>query len=365
MVIPVFLPHAGCNEQRCTYCHQGYITDISEVDLRARIDGTLSGRSEPCEVGLFGGNIFGIEPAALERIFSFFDNYRHVINAFRISTKPLPLHEETIAILKQNGVAIIELGMPTFNDAILAAVNRGHTTEDLFYANDRLSNEGFRIALQFMVGLPGETQVDIYRTTENMIRLKPVYVRVYPLVVLRGTELYDLYKNGSFVPDNFDNILYRAIFIYLNALKAGIDVANIGLTANKPIGAAVAGGFYHPAYGFLVQSRAFRLAIEYKIKKLSNRHKVTVIIHRNDIPLLVGYKRENLAMFASSGTTLRWEASGDVRGSFDLHNGSEKTSGTIIDALHTFKKETTDISNDENSVPEPQPSLILSTTIVQ
>ena len=40
MVIPVFLPHSGCNE-RCVYCHQGYITDSGGADIKARIDGAL------------------------------------------------------------------------------------------------------------------------------------------------------------------------------------------------------------------------------------------------------------------------------------------------------------------------------------
>ncbi len=332
MVVPVFLPHMGCTE-RCIYCHQGYITDIREEGLRARIDGALRGRSEPCEVGLFGGNIFGIEPAVLEKLFSCFDDHRKVISAFRISTKPVPLRDEIIAILKQNGVDLIELGIPTFNDRILNAVNRGHTAQDLFRAYERLSSEGFKLALQFMVGLPGEGRSDIEKTVENMVMLRPSYIRIYPLVVLKNTPLYTLYESGKFVPISFDDSLDRAVLIYLNAVKNNIDVANMGLTDNELVSAMVAGGFYHPAYGYLVQSRAFYLAVKGVLKKLADPKEATVLIHRNDIPLLVGYKKENLARFAAAGITLRWETSGNEQGSFEITNGTEKARGSITDIL--------------------------------
>jgi histone acetyltransferase (RNA polymerase elongator complex component) len=329
MVIPVFLPHAGCNV-RCIYCHQGYITGIDEKDLMERIDRALRGRAEPCEVGLFGGNIFGMEPADLERLFSFFASYNDVVKGFRLSTKPVPLRDETIDILKRNGVRIIELGIPTFNDTILADLNRAHTAADLFRAFDRLLGEGFRLALQFMVGLPGETMSDIEGTVENMVRLGPEYIRIYPLVVLRNTPLYRLFETGSFTPVPFDEALERAALIYRRALEGGIDVVNVGLTDNEMVKEMVAGGFYHPAFGSLVQSRIFRKALQSAVGRLKSPGEVTVVLHRNDIPLLVGYRRENLRYFASLGVALRWDPSGDERGSFEVVSGRERLRGSMI-----------------------------------
>ncbi len=330
MVVPVFLPHSGCNE-RCIYCHQGYITDIGEKSFKERVDSALQGRVEPCEVGLFGGNIFGMEPASLERLFSCFDEHRGVVKSFRLSTKPVPLRDETIAILRRNGVDIIELGIPTFNDAILAAVNRAHTAEDLFLAYERLGGEGFRLALQFMVGLPGESQGDIEETVANMIRLRPVYIRIYPLVVLRNTPLFALYSRGDFVPIPFDEALDRACLIYLNAMKHNIDVVNVGLTDNEMVRDMVAGGFYHPAYGFLVQSRIFLRAVEGALKRLDGPKEITVILHNNDIPLLVGHRRENLSRFAAMGLKLRWEPSGERRGAFEIVSGTQRVEASVAD----------------------------------
>ncbi len=330
MVIPVFLPHAGCTA-RCIYCHQGYITGIDEKSLRERIDRVLGGRAEPCEVGLFGGNIFGVEPYDLERLFSYFIPYHGIIQGFRLSTKPVPLRDDTVDILKRNGVRLIELGIPTFNDAILAALNRAHTANDLFRAFDRLGGEKFRLALQFMVGLPGETMGDIEETVENMVRLRPEYIRIYPLVVLRNTPLYRLYEMGEFTPITFDEALERAALIYRKARQEGIDVVNVGLTDNEMVREMVAGGFYHPAFGSLVQSRVFRNALRSALGKIEDPQEATVVLHRNDIPLLVGYRRENLRFFGSLGINLSWDPSGAERGSFEVISGNERVKGRMIE----------------------------------
>ena len=50
----------------------------------------------------------------------------------RISAKPGPVSARTIAVLKEHRVRVIELGIPTVNDAILRLLGRGHTARDFF-----------------------------------------------------------------------------------------------------------------------------------------------------------------------------------------------------------------------------------------
>lgn len=330
MVVPIFLPHLGCRD-RCTYCHQGYITDVSGEDIKARIDAAFIHRAAPCDVGLFGGNIFGIEPAVLEKMFSFFEPYRDWVRAFRLSTKPVPLRDETIYLLKENKTDIIELGIPTFNDAILAGLNRAHTGQDLFDAYHRLKEEGFSVALQFMVGLPGENENDIENIIRNMVRLKPVYIRIYPLVVLKDTPLYALYRTGQFRPTAFDDVLDCACRIYANAVKNGISVANVGLTDNELVRDMVAGGHYHPAYGFLVQSRIFIRAVEIVLKHLGYPKDITIILHNADIPLLIGHKKQNIMKFSRMGVTVKWVPSGNNRGHFEVRSQKGSAAGSVQD----------------------------------
>jgi histone acetyltransferase (RNA polymerase elongator complex component) len=332
MIIPVFLPHLGCRD-RCIYCDQNLITDIGEENLRTRIEQSLATRQGPFEVGLYGGNIFGLKPETLKRLFSYFDSYQAAITNFRISTKPVPLNDKIIGILKENRVTTIELGIPTFNDQILEFLNRKHTAADLKNAFRVLTGEGFQVALQVMVGLPHETMSDIRESVTNIINLKPTYIRIYPLAFINGTPLADMYKVQKFVPITFDEAIHRAMLIYLNALQHEIKTVKMGLTDNEVIKEKIIGGYYHPAFGFLVKSEALYSAVMSNIAKAGINKEIAIFINNKDVPHLIGHKRNNLGRFAKASISVNWQTTDISVGTFILNSRKIQVTGTIFDAL--------------------------------
>jgi histone acetyltransferase (RNA polymerase elongator complex component) len=332
MIIPVFLPHLGCQD-RCIYCDQNLITDIGEENLRDRIRQSLATRQGPFEVGLYGGNIFGLNPEALKRLFSYFDSHQAAITNFRISTKPVPLNDKIIGILKENRVTTIELGIPTFNDQILELLNRKHTGADLKKAFKVLTKEGFQVAVQVMVGLPHETMGDIRETVANIISLKPAYIRIYPLAFINGTPLSDMYEARGFSPIEFEEAVRRAAVIYLNALQNEIKTVKMGLTDNEVIKEKIVGGYYHPAFGFLVKSEVFCLAIMAKIAQAGFNGEVVVSLNNCDIPHLLGHKRANISRFHEAGISITWHTKGVPPGIFMLKSGQKEIVGNVFDAL--------------------------------
>jgi histone acetyltransferase (RNA polymerase elongator complex component) len=332
MIVPIFLPHLGCIN-RCIYCDQGCITDVHGHDLPSLIKNTLEKAGGKYEVGLFGGNILNIKPSVLKTLFQYFESFSESILNFRISTKPVPLNSETIHILKENRVTVIELGMPVFNDIILNKLNRGHTIEDFYRAFYLLKNEGFHVALQIMVGLPDETMIDIKETAEHIIRLSPHYIRIYPLVVLKDTPLHRMYENGLFKPIHFKEAVERAAYIYLNALKQRIKTVKMGLTDNEIIKDSIVAGQFHPAFGYIVKSQAFYLAIKRNIDSTSIKGCVTVRLNRADIPHLIGHKRTNIERFEEQGIYVTWEEQDIEKGSFILYSSETIIKGNIFDAL--------------------------------
>jgi len=332
MIIPVFLPHLGCRD-RCIYCDQNLITDIGEENLRTRIEQSLATRQGPFEVGLYGGNIFGLKPETLKRLFSYFDSYQAAITNFRISTKPVPLNDKIIGILKENRVTTIELGIPTFNDQILEFLNRKHTAADLKNAFRVLTGEGFQVALQVMVGLPHETMSDIRESVTNIINLKPTYIRIYPLAFINGTPLADMYKVQKFVPITFDEAIHRAMLIYLNALQHEIKTVKMGLTDNEVIKEKIIGGYYHPAFGFLVKSEALYSAVMSNFAKAGINKEIAIFINNKDVPHLIGHKRNNLGRFAKASISVNWQTTDISVGTFILNSRKIQVTGTIFDAL--------------------------------
>lgn len=332
MIIPIFLPHVGCLD-RCSYCNQDVITDVGEETLRKRIEQSLGACRGLCEVGLFGGNMFGIEPEALYRLFSYFNEYRDKITNFRISTKPVPLNDDIVAILKSNNVTVIELGIPTFNNHILKNLNRKHTGEDLGKAFHRLTQEGFHVALQVMVGLPYETRDDIKETVSNVIRLNPSYIRIYPLAFIEGTPLAEQYISGEFTPITFEEALYRAMFIYLKVSQRGIKIVKMGLTDNEVIKDRIIAGYHHPAFGHLVKSEAFFRAIMAKLEGVKRGEAVTVFLNARDISHLLGHERKNLGRFEQAGLAVSWQADDIPAGAFALRLRDGYSAGSVFDAL--------------------------------
>jgi len=337
MIVPVFLPHLGCTD-RCIYCDQGCITDVYSHDVPSLIKKSLEKVGGKYEVGLFGGNIFNIEPSVLKTLFKYFDSFSESILNFRISTKPVPLNSETIRILKENRVTVIELGMPVFNDAILKKLNRGHTVEDFYRAFHLLKNEGFDVALQVMAGLPDETMIDIREAAEHIIRLSPHYIRIYPLVVLKDTPLHIMYESGLFVPLQFEEAIERATYIYLNALKNGVKTVKMGLTDNEIIKESIVAGQFHPAFGYMVKSQAFYLAVKTNIDIASIKGNATVKLNSADIPHLIGHKRMNIERFKEQGIYVTWEGQDIEKGSFILYSSRTIIKGDIFDALLTFSR---------------------------
>lgn len=338
MLIPVFLPHYGCTE-RCIYCDQRSITDFRSRDLRSYISETLDRQQGPYEVGLFGGNIFGLTPGQLKDLFSHFDKYADTITGFRISTKPVNYDIEKLNTLKENKVKIIELGSPTFNDKLLSVLNRAHTAEDTVKAFEVLRDEGFLVALQFMTGLPYETMDDTEKTVEMMQKLRPHYIRIYPLVVLAGTPMGETYGKTSFSRVNFETVLDRSVYLYLSALREQIPVVRMGLSDNELIREHIIGGHYHPAYGYLVKSRAFHHAILANLGSFGVVKHIKVLLNNADVPHLVGDRRSNLSHFIERGVVVEWQIHDVPRNTFIIETVERRVEGHILDALNMYTKE--------------------------
>ncbi|MBU2640086.1 MAG: tRNA uridine(34) 5-carboxymethylaminomethyl modification radical SAM/GNAT enzyme Elp3 [Nanoarchaeota archaeon] len=101
------------------------------------------------------------------------------------------------------GCTRIELGVQSVYDDVLKEVKRGHLTKDNIESIRILKDLGFKICAHYMVGLP---LTDKKRDLEGFKKLfsdsdyKPDMLKIYPCMVMPGTELYKDYKSGKFNP---------------------------------------------------------------------------------------------------------------------------------------------------------------------
>lgn len=101
------------------------------------------------------------------------------------------------------GATKVELGVQSTMDEILSRMKRGHTVEDSVRANAVLRNAGLKVGFHMMLGLPcssPQTDLSSFQELFSDDRFRPDYLKIYPTLVIKGTELHDLYVRGEYLP---------------------------------------------------------------------------------------------------------------------------------------------------------------------
>lgn len=308
-IIPIFVPHLGC-ENECTFCNQKKITGktkgITENDVRDTIDYYLGNFKENDvyrEVAFYGGSFTGIDAELQEQLLSVVYDYikEKKIDGIRISTRPDYIDKQILRRLKKYKVKTIELGVQSTNDYILKRCKRGHTYDDVKNASKLIKWYGFNLGHQMMVGLPESTMLDELNTAKDLARLKPKIVRIYPVLVIKGTELEREYKNGIYEPLQLEQAVERCKELCYFFGKKKINVIRIGLqntdtiTAPEKQNSEVVAGPYHETFRQLVESSIYYDTIVDRIKKFNTKVKeVEILVNPQNINNIIGFKKENI-----------------------------------------------------------------------
>ncbi|MCJ7444123.1 MAG: tRNA uridine(34) 5-carboxymethylaminomethyl modification radical SAM/GNAT enzyme Elp3 [Methanotrichaceae archaeon] len=128
-------------------------------------------------------------------------NVRNIGTTFEI--RPDWCRQKHIASILDIGATKVELGVQSLCDEILIKMKRGHTVHDTIEANRALRDAGLKVGFHMMPGLPGssfEKDLEIFRDLFRDESFRPDYLKIYPTLVIKGTELYDLYIKGEYAP---------------------------------------------------------------------------------------------------------------------------------------------------------------------
>ena len=308
-IIPIFVPHLGCPND-CVFCNQksisGQTKQVTKEDVKKIIEEHLKYIKEDSqvEVAFFGGSFTGIEEEKQIELLSTAYEYIKAkkVDSIRISTRPDYINREILKRLKKYKVKTIELGVQSANDYILKRAGRGHTFEDVKKASKLIRFYGFKLGHQMMVGLPESTKLDEINTAKQLIKLKPKMVRIYPVLVIKGTQLEKEFNEGKYKALTVVQAVEICKELVKIFTKKKIDVIRIGLQPTDTItdpqnkNSEVVAGPFHSAFRQLVESGMWYDVIVDKIKKLNAKVKeVEVIVNPQDVNNVVGQRRENIS----------------------------------------------------------------------
>ena len=303
-IIPFFIHHQGC-PHRCLFCDQNVVASASSNHeeeksqlLEDTIDTWLPRFVAPKEVQLafYGGSFTCLRNSTQVSLLSTVYPYiqKHLIHSIRVSTRPDCIDEQVCLRLREYGVKTVELGVQSLNDRVLEGSERGHSAADVRRASALLSQYGFSIGIQLMLGLPGDSTRSFLNTVRDVVDLQPAFVRIYPALVIKNTGLEKLYNEHLYRPLS----LHQAIALTRRARQFfnehGIEVIRMGLQPSTELEKQIVAGPYHQAFGELVLSRDWFRTTRKMISQMAPTRKIKITISDRDHSSFVGLKRCNI-----------------------------------------------------------------------
>lgn len=306
-IIPVFVSHMGCPNE-CTFCNQRKISGVSDAilpnQLIRHLETYLSTmKRDQVELAFFGGSFTGIESNQQIEYLKIAKDLKekNVIQRIRISTRPDYIDDAIIERLKAYTVDIVELGCQSFHQNVLDQTKRGHRISDIYQAVALLKKADIHVGIQLMVGLPGDDEVKFEASVDQTIAFDPYCIRVYPTLVIKDTELEQMYKDGAYRPISLDEAIKFTAMAVRKFESKGLNVIRVGLQRTDliDIGASVIAGPFHPAFGEMVWSKIFADEILEQLKHMSLDGECTICVHPKRRSIVIGQNKSNLLQFSS------------------------------------------------------------------
>jgi elongator complex protein 3 len=127
-----------------------------------------------------------------------------------IETRPDWCQENQIKKMLEFGTTRVELGVQTLDDDIYEIVRRGHTVNDVIRATRLLKEAGIKVYYHWMPGLPGSNLEHDLTLSQKLFsdqRFRPDGLKIYPTLVIAGTDLEKWYRDNRYQPYTREEII--------------------------------------------------------------------------------------------------------------------------------------------------------------
>lgn len=126
-----------------------------------------------------------------------------------VETKPDWFMEKDIDLALDYGTTKVELGVQVLHEKSLQLNGRGHGIAEVVRSTQLSRDAGLKIVYHVMPGMYGTEPEDDIESFNRMIgepEFKPDMLKIYPTLVVKGTSLYRLWKQGKYVPPDTEEV---------------------------------------------------------------------------------------------------------------------------------------------------------------
>jgi len=245
MAKPHRCPHIAITGNICVYCPGGPDSDFeystqsytgyeptSMRAIRSRYDPYLQSRDRVQQLALLGHSVDKVEyiimggtfmsldknyrswfvsklhdalsqrdSATLEEAIVFSEKSSQKCVGLTIETRPDFCMEGHINDLLSYGCTRLEIGVQSVFEDVAVDTNRGHSVQDVCESFKLSKDAGYKIVTHMMPNLPNvDMERDVLQFNEffSNPRFRADGLKIYPTLVIRGTGLYELWKNGKY-----------------------------------------------------------------------------------------------------------------------------------------------------------------------
>lgn len=303
-VIPIFIPQRAC-PYRCTYCNQFAIAGQTHVPTPSEADETIRQHlqtiPDDCDIRIafFGGSFTGMSISEQNAYLDVAAPYleRGTASGIQLSTRPDYITPEILENLHQHGVTLIELGAQSLDDEVLRRANRGHTAAQVEEAARRIREYGFKLGLQMMIGLPGDTREKSMRTAEHIADLGASCTRIYPTLIIANTPLAEDYRQGQYHPLTLEEAVDWCKELYGIFERRNVTILRMGLHPSEGLlsGSDYLAGPFHVSFKELVLSAIWHDTIQNTVAEKGDA--ATILVPASEINYAIGYGGANRRAF--------------------------------------------------------------------
>ncbi len=146
--------------------------------------------------------------------------------------------------MRQLGCTRVELGVQHLNDKILKLNRRGHGVAETIKATNILRSLGFKITYHLMLNLPGSNPAHDLAMFKKLFKdacFQPDQIKIYPCVVTKNSDLYNLWQKGQYQPYNTEQLTNLLIKIkkivpeYVRIIRVIRDIPETSIIAGNKI----------------------------------------------------------------------------------------------------------------------------------
>lgn len=221
---------------------------------------------------------------------------KNKIEEIIIGVSPQKVTKELLKLWKMNKVDYIELEINSAQLKNLQKDKKGY--KELKGIARKIKWKGMKIGLRMPVGLPEISSIEEQNIAKIMLKLKPGLARIYPILVVRNTNLEQEWKKGEYEPLTMTQAVERCKELVYASYKTKVSNICVGIPNEGKIfegDKKIVAGPFHSELAQMVESSIWYDSVVKNIKQMKTQVKLAKIkVNPEDVDKVIGFDEENI-----------------------------------------------------------------------